>query len=216
MKIFKITFLLIVFVVALAGCTNWGVQGNGKLKTVEKEVPYFDKVEISGVFYVKVKVGNKNSVRIKAESNLIKYIDVDVENNTLEISSSRHLSPRRKLLILITTQKLRAIETSGVNKVLVVNVDSDKLKVDCSGASEIKLKGRAKKLIAEVSGASYLNSASLKADYVDIDVSGASNACVFAGKVLKAEASGASSIKYKGKPDKVEKDVSGVSSIVQK
>ncbi len=215
MKIKKIFGILILLSIALVGCRNWGIRGNGKPIVEARNVAPFEKVEVSGAFYVKIIVGEKPGVKIRAESNLLKYIETEVHNGTLEISSRRHLSPRKKLLIKVTTPKLKGLESSGVNKIIVLNVHTPNLDVTCSGASEIKLIGKVKKLTAEVSGASSINSAKLLAEYVNLDVSGASQAYVFASKILSAEASGASSIKYKGNPEKVETDVSGVSSIAK-
>ncbi len=212
----KIEILLLIFALAsFAGCREWGVRGNGKLQTVERKVPEFNRVEVSGVFYVKIILGNRNAVKIRAESNLLKYIETEVYHNTLEISSSRHLAPRKKLLIIVETKELKELESSGVNKIVVVNLNSRSLDVDCSGASEIKLKGKVEKLFADVSGASSLNACKLKADYVDVSVSGASSAYVYARKYLSADASGVSTIKYRGNPKKIETDVSGVSSIAK-
>ena len=212
LKIFEIVFL---FAAAFSGCRNWGVRGNGNPVIIERKVPSFNKVEISGAFYVKIIVGEKAGVKIRAESNLLKYIETEVNNGTLEISSSRYLSPRSKLMIKVTTPELKSVESSGVNKIVVVNVDTPDFRVSCSGASEIKLKGKVKKLTAEVSGASSLIAEKLLAEYVSLDVSGASDAYVFASKILSAEASGASSIRYRGNPEKIETDVSGVSSIAK-
>ncbi len=217
MKMTKLKILAVVLVLSLAlvGCKTWGVRGNGKLKTVEKSLTNFDKVDVSGAFCVKVAVGENPGLKIRAESNLLKYIKAEVDNGTLEISSSRYLAPRRKFLLKVTTPDLKSLESSGVNKIVVLNINSKRFDVVSSGASEIKLTGKVEKLTAEVSGASSLNSTGLEADYVDVDVSGASSAYVFAKKFLSAEASGASSIKYKGNPEKVETDVSGVSSIAK-
>jgi hypothetical protein len=62
------------------------------------------------------------------------------------------------------------------------------------------------------SGASEFRCFDLMAESADVNVSGASNADVFASVNLKAEASGASNIRYKGKPS-VSSNTSGAGNV---
>ena len=86
-----------------------------------------------------------------------------------------------------------------------------KAEVDISGASSLKAaEFKASQLTADISGAS---KATLAADMADIEVSGASNANITCTTLLKADASGASSIRYSGECQVSVANNSGASKI---
>jgi hypothetical protein len=81
-----------------------------------------------------------------------------------------------------------------------LNIEALSLDVHLSGASNLKVSGRADSLSAIVSGASILSGFGLETEAATINVSGASQATVVASHTLKANASGASVILYRGNP----------------
>jgi hypothetical protein len=87
------------------------------------------------------------------------------------------------------------------------------ISIDCSGASTTELSGTSDDLSVEVSGASDAKLYSLNVKGAVVHASGASNANVTVSQLLKAEASGASNINYKGDPTVRENNSSGASNI---
>jgi hypothetical protein len=85
--------------------------------------------------------------------------------------------------------------------------------VDLSGASNAELSGAADDLGVEVSGASDAKLFNLNVKGAIVHASGASTANVNVSQLLKAEASGASNINYKGEASLRENNSSGASSI---
>ncbi len=209
----KIIFIITLLSIIIIGCRPWGIKGNGNVIVEERNITSFNKVSVSGIFHVKIVSGKDFGVKIRAEENLMKYIETFKEGKTLYIETKRHLSPKKKMQVKITMPELLSIESSGVNKILAKNIETEKLDIDLSGAGEIKLVGRVDKLNADISGASELNAIKLKCSEVNIDISGASHAIVNAREALFVDASGASSVKYLGNPEKLVTDVSGVSSV---
>ncbi|MEI9807523.1 MAG: DUF2807 domain-containing protein [Bacteroidota bacterium] len=121
--------------------------------------------------------------------------------------------------VYVTAPVFNDIEASGACKVISENMltASGKMEIRVSGASEAKLEVKAPNISAELSGASGITLTgetkdfsldgdgashamcfSLMAENVNIDVSGASNAEVFASVKLEVDASGASEVLYKG------------------
>ena len=94
-----------------------------------------------------------------------------------------------------------------------VEIVADKLTADLSGASEMTVSGTAKELSMEGSGASSFHGFDLSTQNSDVDVSGASTAHVQTEKEIKVEASGASSVRYKGNAVIREIKSTGASSI---
>jgi hypothetical protein len=90
------------------------------------------------------------------------------------------------------------------------------LELDCSGASNLYLSGFAEEMTFESSGASELHAYDLETHHCDLDISGASEAQVYAVKSLSVSASGASDVYYKGDPERISQHVSGASSLHQR
>jgi len=92
-------------------------------------------------------------------------------------------------------------------------VIANSIDIDGSGASTIELTGNVDDLAVEVSGASSAKLYNLTAKGAILGASGASNIGVTVTEILRASASGASDINYKGNPNVKESNTSGASNI---
>lgn len=212
----KTLFIILTLLLSFNACTFWGVRGNGKLKTQTRNIENFDRLEVGGVFSVKVEIGKEASLKIQAEENLLPLIKTNVVDGTLIIETKKGLNPRREIKILITTPNLNYVEVSGANSLQIFNIDEDVFEVNLSGAGSIYLKGKVEKFYADLSGAGSIDSKDLIANVVEISVSGAASADVFAKERIDASVSGVGSINYYGNPQNVKTNISGVGSINRK
>lgn len=212
----KIISVVLLLAIVLSGCGFWGVRGNGRVREDSRMIQDFQRLEAGGAFSIRVNVGPEPSLRISAEENLLNYIRTRVKGNTLVIDTRKSISPRREILIEITTPRLRAIEASGANNIEVEGINETDFSIELSGAGNIDLKGEVDKLRAELSGAGNIDAKELIAKEVRIYVSGAASADVYAKEYLDASVSGVGSIDYYGNPAKTKTDVSGVGSISRK
>jgi hypothetical protein len=96
------------------------------------------------------------------------------------------------------------------------SLNANALSVDLSGASSIELKGEVENVSLELSGASDAKLFDLSSKNATVDCSGASTANINVANTLKAHASGASDINYKGEPINKEINKSGGANIRQK
>ncbi|MBI1939507.1 MAG: DUF2807 domain-containing protein [Ignavibacteriales bacterium] len=212
----KVIAGLLIFGLVVAGCSFWGVRGNGRVKHTSRSVGDFKRIDVGGAFTVNIKVGASPSVKIQAEENLIPLIKTTVRGDKLIIDTKKNISPRKEIVINVTTNYLESIECSGANDINASGISSDNFNVELSGAGSVDLQGDAKVVHAELSGAGNINAENLKASRVYISVSGAASARVYARDYLDASVSGVGSIDYYGDPQDVSTNVSGVGSITRK
>lgn len=213
----KSKILLFVFAgLVLGACGVMGIRGSGKVREEKRTVQEFSRIEASGMYSVKVFVGEDPSLKISAEENLLKYIRTKISGNTLIIDTKKSISPRKKIKIEITTPTLEGIESSGANNVDIENIASETFYADLSGAGNIVLSGTTEKLRADISGAGNINAKYLEAVHTRVSVSGAASADVFAKGSIEATVSGVGSINYYGNPKDVNTNVSGIGSISRK
>ncbi|MBI9073325.1 MAG: DUF2807 domain-containing protein [Melioribacteraceae bacterium] len=212
---FKIIIILFLSLI-ITSCNLNRLRGNGSMDEISKDLDAFEGIDIDGSYNVKVYVGKSPSIIVKAEDNLIEFIETKIVNDILKISNTRQLSPTEDIELIITTNELAFLESSGANNISVNKITTKQFKLNFNGAGSIKLVGRAKDFVANISGAGSLDAKELKSQHVDISISGAASADVFALKSLDAVVSGVAAIDYYGNPEEIHKSVSGLATISQK
>jgi len=197
------------------------VRGNGVIKTETRSPNVFNSIEVGGNFDVFVKQDSAYSVRIETDENLMEYIRVSNDGGTLIIEPGEHknLSGTKGIKIYVSAPVFKELEASGASSIsseskltstdmisvdlsgasdATIELQAPKVSTEISGASSIKLKGQTKDLSIEGTGASHAKCFDLLTENADVDVSGASSADIFASVSIKADASGASHVRYKG------------------
>jgi len=219
MKSIKLT-LFISLVLLLSGLNSEAqITGKGNIVKQERQVGEFDAVKIGGAQEVLLMQGDKYSVVIETNENLLNNINVVVQNNTLsfeyksikkyDVMKFYVTAPDYKKLIIsgasdvYSSDTLRGdnikIHASGASEAKL-NLNYASIASFASGASELTLNGKAASHVIDASGASEVKAKSLQTESTSINASGASECFVEAKNNLTYKVSGASTVKYVGKP----------------
>jgi len=200
-----------------------------------RQVGPFSGIRVGGAFEVFIKQGAKQEVVVEAESDYIDNVKTRLSGNTLEIGMEQ--PPRwggdiDVLRVYVTVTDLTLLDLSGAVEIKSeTRISTPKLDLEVSGAAEVNLDLAAQTMDMNLSGASELSFTGTAGD-VRVDASGASEISAFemamtnltmygSGAVeakvnvtgsLKANLSGACSIRYKGNP-KLDAHSSGASDI---
>jgi hypothetical protein len=202
----------------LTGCSymkglGGGVVGSGVLRNEKRAIGAFTSINASGAFDVEVVCQKEPSLEIEGDDNLLPLVKTEVRGNTLYIEPDKQFSARKAMRVKLTVQNLESVSSSGASGFHISNIKNEQLKIDTSGASNLNLSGETRSLDLEMSGASKVDSGSLRAERVRVSLSGAGKADVYASEELNADVSGAGSVTYAGDPKTVNKKVSGVGSV---
>ena len=210
-------------------------------QAVERSVEKFHSLSISGLFTVYFSQSDDFKLAVSTSHNgnedLIKTTVVD---GVLKISRKEKIvwginSTNRSIKVYISAPFLKDISASGASNINLVgslrtetlsltlsgasdfrgSIEASSLHITQSGASDIKMDGNVHAITLKTSGASDFNSFSLVADDAILSASGASKIQLTIRKSIRATASGASDIEYRGNPEKVERSSSGASNISQ-
>lgn len=202
----------------------------------EREAKNFHAIRVSDAFQIKLTQSNEEKVAVSAaDKDDLQYITVKVANGVLKIDwdSKKWRRGNRKLKAYISFKNIDEFKASGACNVEIVDIlKVNELKIDLSGASDLKGKLDAQKVLIELSGASDAKlsgsvsnvkidasgASSFKgfefvAEYCDVKASGASGIKLTVSKELSADASGASDINYKGAGVIRDIKTSGASSV---
>ncbi len=228
-----LAILLIIIQLPIASCTLTALKGNGNIIKQERTVDSFNSIEVSGAFSIILSQGTPQSVRVEADENLMAAIKTEVKGTTLKIYTNKSIQNCHSMKVYIVAKEMKEIETSGAvdletsGKLTGSDLKLDfsgasdskleigvaKLIVDCSGGSKIKLTGSATDVNMDISGAADIYAFDMSSEKYDLDVSGAGNVQINVTKELKADVSGAASVRYKGNPANLIEDVSGAGSV---
>lgn len=126
--------------------------------------------------------------------------ELKADNLGVDISGASDV----KLTLNVTNLNLKVTGASDVT----LKTTAEKVKADISGASDVTLSGTASDLDLMCSGASDLKAEKLKVKNGKVKCSGASSTKVYITENLDIDATGASSLKYKGTPKIGSKTVS--------
>ncbi|HEV7331912.1 MAG TPA: head GIN domain-containing protein [Flavisolibacter sp.] len=229
--------LLLLAATLLTSCRFLGgerVRGNGNIITAERNLGTFNSIDAGGAVEVRVRQDATHTVRIQTDENLLEYLEVFKDGNTLVIQPKKgyNLQPTGEVVVHVSAPEFRTIEVSGASRVIGENringntmelgasgaseiqmeLALSELKADLSGSSALQLRGNAAKFDAEASGSSNINCINLVTDETSLDISGATEAAITANKQLNIEASGASNVEYRGNPS-ISQNSSGASSV---
>jgi len=229
-ELFTLGFVLLL-VPLLAGCALIG----GNVVTREEAFTGFDKVDVSHAFQVDVSQGDTFSVVIRIDDNLVQYLDVVKEGNTLKIGLKpgwETIRPRTEQA-KITMPELTGLILSGASRGTITgfksaeglslnvsgasslqgDIEAGDASFSASGSSKVTLNGSAQDVMIDASGSSEFNLADLRVNNANVKASGASDVTVKPSGTLDANASGASHVYYLGSPTLGKVDTSGDSSV---
>lgn len=230
-----LSLLMILFVqTSIASIPGFGwVKGSGTIVNETRDVSSFHGIEVGGAFEIVLIKAAKEKLELEMDDNLLALVTTKVHGGILVIDHEKDFRNTSKLKITVYYKNLDFFDISGAASLfgddlikadeiemeasgasdIDLKIETGKLEGDYSGASKVELKGSATKVEVETSGASVFQALDLETEDYDIDASGAAVARIWVTRKLSLEASGASSIKYKGSPSIDLIDVSGAASI---
>lgn len=236
MKILYLFIVTIFMALGSAAQVDVVVDPNVSLRTLIGE---FNTLKVSNGIDVYLSQSDNTAIAVSAADEKHKAgIKTVIENGTLHISYDGEKGWNKKdrnLKVYVSFEDLKKIYATGASDVFVIGsitvtaldiqmtgacdfkglVKVNSLKLKLSGASDVKISGTANNVDIECSGASDVKGFDFITDYCTANISGASDVNITVNKELKAHASGASDIKYKGNAVVVEKQSGGATSITK-
>lgn len=232
--------LLLLVSVALIGVSCIAQNEKDVASRKGRNIKNFDKIELSGAIDLLLIEGTDEKVVVSASSDAYESkIKTVVQGTVLKIyyedKSFWHGENNGKMKAFVTFKTLKGLDISGACSVKAKNITAKNLKIELSGASSfdgnvsignaylnlsgassMHITGSASVLKIDASGACNLKGYDLKTDYCKLEASGASDIRISVSKELSAEATGGSSVYYKGNCAVKESDASGGASIKRK
>jgi hypothetical protein len=230
-------YTVAILCVAITACVNgqWRktVYGDGNVVKKERNTGSFTGVKVSTGIDVFLSQGSNISIEVEADENLHEYIITEVQGDVLHVYSDANIRKARMKRVYVTLKDVNYLSTTSAGDMIgETPVRTDDLKLNASSAGDIKLEvyaknveadisssgdmtltGEADMLEGDLSSAGDLNAYNFKVREADISVSSAGNADIYVTERLRARASSAGDINYKGNPKYLDAHSSSAGSI---
>jgi len=234
----RIQFVLLpLLALVLSGCqiieaelNAERIRGSGVLKQEKRDVSGFTEVKLKNMGQLTIQQGDRESLTIEAEDNILPKIVTEVEGGALVIRTERgvSLSPTATVRYTLMVKNLTGMELSGSGKIETGAIHSedfrvrlpgsgeirmdelaaDTLNAEISGSGSIKIPGKVASQRIRISGSGDYDGRNLRSRSADVSVSGSGDSSVWVEDDLTAHISGSGTVDYYGNP-KVSRSISG-------
>ena len=214
------------------------IKGNGDITTITRNISDYNKIGIGGDFNVSLVKGEEGEITIKADENLLEYIETEVEKGNLSIKVKKgyQIRPKKQIEITIPFDEIEGVSLAGsgaihTNDIIKSNelklslagsgnidlhVSAKDLDTNIAGSGNITLKGTTDKFECSIAGSGNLNGYDLKTNVANAKIAGSGNVKVNAIDEIHAKIVGSGNVLYTGNPEIVKSKSAGSGSVRKK
>jgi hypothetical protein len=223
--------LIIPFILAQCGLNF--KRGNGNIDRMVYDLKEFRKLFVGGNYDLRLVPSDVSRVVIETDQNLMRYINVELHDGSLNINNVYTLKGSRGIVVEVYYQTVEQVHSTGNSKIshegileaenlrvglsgagaIDLEINTDKVQVDMSGAGVVELRGKTRRQETHISGAGGLVAENLISEECYIHLSGLGGASVYVSEKLEASITGIGGITYAGRPNLVEKQITGLGKI---
>lgn len=174
-----------------------------------------------GGMNVDVKAGEKQSVEIKGEENILSYVETYIDDGNLVVKykNNVNINTHNDLTVYVTTASLEDVEILGSGDItgdgrfvnddgmeisvmgsgnIKLEVDAPKVKAKTTGSGNIYLSGITKDISCSTMGSGNIDASELKAENARATTMGSGDIKVFGSIKIDATINGSGNIRYSG------------------
>ena len=205
---FTLAGLVLLFSILACNVTidnDWGnndetVRGSGKVIEEARTVSNVSGVELTMQGTLYITMGDKESLRIEAEDNLLEYIQTDVSMGRLVIKSRQGINLRnaQPIKYYLTVTELNSLVVSSSGDIETKDLKSDSFSITISSSGNVSIDGLdCTSLRVRISSSGNVDISELAADSISVDISSSGNLDIQKGKVQKQDINISSSGEYR-------------------
>ena len=211
-------------------------DARGPIEFEEFDMPTFSGVHIKRKARVFIEQGEEQRVRVEAQDNVFRELDLKVRNDVLVIDLDRCFFDLDMDVFITMTEPVTDLIMTGSGRIegegqllaadrlnieitgsgdIRANLDADEIDTHITGSGDLRLSGMANTHEVSISGSGDLRAFELDTRSTDIRISGSGNAEVFVdGGQLDVRISGSGDVRYKGSPETIDSSVSGSGNVI--
>lgn len=188
-----------------------GLRGSGNIRSETRNIGNFGQVIVSGDARVYITQGERPSLVVEVDDNLLEYVRTEVDDFTLRLGFAGTVggyAPTQPLTFRLTARRLRSLELDGAGSIEATNINAPRLVVEISGLGRVRLTGQVEEQFVTLNGSGTYDAAGAESETARVRVNGPGAALVWASDTLSARLNGSGRISYYGQPQ-VSRDITG-------
>ena len=178
-------------IVLACSAPGWRVvQGSGKVVEESREVSGFTSVQLATLGHLTIESGDRESLRIEAEDNLLPYLETEVRDGVLRIGSRDGVAIRTKrpVRFYLTAKRLEALTISGSGDVEMVDWEAESFSVTITGSGGLQMGDLdAETFDVRVTGSGGMTMGDLHSDALALQLTGSGSVEIGGGEVEEQE-----------------------------
>ncbi len=199
------------------------LNGSGGLLTEERQVADFTAVSVSSGINLQIRRGDKISVKVQTNRNIVPYIETRVERGTIyvRLKARTIINRSRDLNVYITMPVVSELVASGSSEIVLKDrfdtpgmvyiragvaskitgeIACDRMEVNTNSGSEVSLEGKVRDVCTvKCSSGSYFYSYGLVTNNLNLTATSGSEIHATADGSISINATSSSKISYRGR-----------------
>ena len=210
-------------------------------KDQTRDLPSFSEISLRISAKVYLEQGEKQSVRIVADSETLEQVITEVKGRTLNIRFPNNNIFKRwdpgKIEIYISVPEVDGLNLSGSGDIISEKIETrildllisgsgnikieeliaERVSATISGSGNIKIEGSgvADELKTRITGSGNIDAIGFEAKNVDSQTSGSGNSSVFSNGLIKVRIAGSGNVYYTGNPA-IESSIAGSGKVKER
>ncbi|WP_020400522.1 head GIN domain-containing protein [Kordiimonas gwangyangensis] len=217
---------------------GFGMTANAADTSEEmRDVDAFKSIKLMGSMDVEVTVGERQSVKVIADSDIIDHLETSVSGDTLRVKlENGHYGHIKVMRVIVTMPEMTGASIQGSGDMIVTGAAADdfelelqgsgdatfkkakfgKIDIELQGSGDIELDGSCDDIKIELQGSGDVDAGDLKCKTADVDLRGSGDIEFFASESAGVGVHGSGDVVVKGSPDKINSRVRGSGDIIMR
>lgn len=150
----------------------FGASGSGNVVKQDRNVGDFSTIKILGSADVIIKQGDRTTLQVQADDNLMENIITRVKGDALIVETEGSIRNYKKFEVLVTMNRLDGIEINGSGDVESEGIiKGNSLAISINGSGDVELELEYKNLEAQINGSGDIEISGITGD-LDLKVMG--------------------------------------------
>ncbi len=168
---------------SIAGRT---IRGSGTVSDLSYPIESFSAINMAGLGEVQIQMGEMEGLRVEAEDNILPFLKVEVQDNTLTlgIQPNTYLVPTLPIRFYVTAKNLNKLTVSGVGGIQAPDIQSDSFSMVISGDGSMDVEDvHASSVKINISGSGNAELGAVYANDLQVEISGTGQLKIIGGEV---------------------------------
>lgn len=201
--------------IGFSGESGVTVKGSGQVSKETRPLTAVSVIESYGPVDIDIAIGDKPSMEVEADSNLLSHIKTEVKDNKLTVKLEPGVNGAKSLRVRVVTPALANVSTYGSGDMNISQLKGGDLTVESKGSGDLTLAGRVDKFAAKLQGSGDLKGSALQTGNVVISIMGSGDAelATLDAEQINVDIKGSGSVTAQGKAKQLKASIFGSGDI---